>query len=141
MPSNADPTRPDIFECTQCGECCKGYGGTYVSEADIARIAAFLDESPETVIRNYCRASGRRRLIGQADNGYCVFAKDGRCAIHPVKPRMCRRWPYLPSILVDVSNWHAMAKACPGMRIDVADEWIRRCVRDYLAVEAGEGDG
>lgn len=32
----------DIFECKTCGECCKGYGGTYVSEEDISNIAEYI---------------------------------------------------------------------------------------------------
>ena len=35
-----------LFECTQCGDCCKGFGGTYVSQADLETIAAFLGVSP-----------------------------------------------------------------------------------------------
>ena len=31
----------NLFTCTQCGDCCRGYGGTYVTDADIRRIAAF----------------------------------------------------------------------------------------------------
>jgi len=29
----------DIFKCRQCGECCKGYGGTFVTENEIEAIA------------------------------------------------------------------------------------------------------
>jgi hypothetical protein len=28
-------TSEDIFDCKLCGECCKGFGGTYVDERDI----------------------------------------------------------------------------------------------------------
>ena len=28
-------TAEDIFDCKLCGECCKGFGGTYVDERDI----------------------------------------------------------------------------------------------------------
>ena len=42
--------RPDdLFDCQMCGECCQGFGGTYVTEKDIENIAAFIGESSETV--------------------------------------------------------------------------------------------
>ena len=115
-----------LFECRQCGECCRGFGGTYVTEADIDAIARFLDMDPAAVKARYCQRSGRRLVVAQnSPGGYCVFWKEGLCGIHPIKPRMCRDWPYIPSILTDVINWHSMAASCPGMRTDVSDEEIR----------------
>ena len=37
--SNLKPD--DLFRCTLCGDCCRGYGGTYVRRDDIAAIARF----------------------------------------------------------------------------------------------------
>jgi Fe-S-cluster containining protein len=121
----------EIFACRMCGDCCRGYGGTFVSAGDIRRIAAYLGVDAERFVETYCQFSGRRPVLAQADNGYCVFW-DGKCTIHPVKPRMCRQWPYLQSVLVDVGNWHAMADSCPGMRTDVGDDVIRACVARML---------
>jgi Fe-S-cluster containining protein len=106
-----------FFTCAQCGVCCKGFGGTYVSEADIAAIAAFLRVPAATVRQKYCVLSGSKPLLVQRDDGYCVFWEKG-CTIHPVKPLMCRRWPFIPSLLVDIGNWQIMADSCPGMLKD-----------------------
>jgi Fe-S-cluster containining protein len=123
-----------IFGCTQCGECCRGFGGTHVSDADIDAIARFLGTTPEVVADRYCQRSGSRRVVAQRrPGGYCVFWQEGLCGIHPVKPRMCRDWPYIESVLVDVINWHSMASTCPGMRTDVSDAEIRREVSRHLA--------
>ena len=85
-----DPMTPDdIFNCQQCGDCCKGFGGTYVSPEDIQAIAAFIHVDPEIFLKKYCQPSGKKPVLAQAENGYCVFWKDGICTIHPVKPRMC----------------------------------------------------
>lgn len=77
----------------------------------------------------YCQPSGSRLVLAQAENGFCVFW-DGLCTIHEVKPRMCRRWPYIPSVLVDPANWETMARSCPGIRphapIALVQEVIRR---------------
>jgi hypothetical protein len=75
--------------------------------------------------------SGGKSLVAQAENGYCIFW-DRLCTIHPVKPHMCRKWPFIESILVDSSNWHSMAASCPGMRADFSDDQIQRCVHDII---------
>jgi len=125
MPSKA--SCPSIFTCQMCGECCRGYGGTYVSESDIKAIANFIGEDPEHFKTRYCQLSGSRYVLAQAESGYCVFW-DELCRIHPVKPRMCRNWPYISAVLEDVANWRMMANSCPGIKTDVSDEVIRRTV-------------
>lgn len=121
----------ELFSCTLCGDCCKGYGGTYLTEADIAAIARYLGISAQRLKADYTCKSGQRRVIAQGDNGYCIFW-DKVCTIHPVKPRMCRQWPFIPAILVDVANWHAMAASCPGMNTDVSERRIIDCVKRAL---------
>jgi Fe-S-cluster containining protein len=128
---NAD----DVFRCTRCGECCRGFGGTYVSRQDIAAVAAFLGTDPAELMARGCLASGGRYLLAQRPDGYCIFWDQG-CTIHPVKPRMCRRWPFIESVAADASNWEAMASCCPGMRTDVPLEQVQACVRRLLAAEA-----
>lgn len=120
-----------IFECRMCGDCCKGYGGTYVSETDIAAIAAYLDIDSNAFISRYCKRSGSKHLLAQQPNGYCIFW-DKLCRIHPVKPRMCRQWPYIRSVLVDIGNWKAMASMCPGIRKDAPPELVRSTVMRML---------
>lgn len=121
-----------LFACTLCGDCCNGYGGTYLSVTDIDAISLFLGIPAERLVANYTRKSGGRRLIAQGNNGYCIFW-DKVCTIHPVKPKMCRQWPFIPSILVDVGNWKAMAASCPGMNADTPDQKILECVKKSLA--------
>ena len=120
-----------LFTCTLCGECCKGFGGTYLTDADIEAIARFLGIPPQSFVEKYTALSGTKRLIRQAESGYCVFW-DRVCTIHAVKPRMCRQWPFIPGILVDVGNWRAMAASCPGMNADASDADILACVRREL---------
>jgi len=63
----------DLFRCTLCGDCCRGYGGTYVSREDIAAIARFLAIDPSVFIDRFCRMSGGRYLLAQRADGYCIF--------------------------------------------------------------------
>jgi Fe-S-cluster containining protein len=112
-----------LFECTQCGECCKGYGGTYLTESDIAKIAAFIGVDIEEFKRSYCVLSGNRPVLAQQPNGYCIFF-NRNCSIHAVKPRMCRQWPFIRSLMVDITNWHIMAGVCPGMNSSMDDRHL-----------------
>ena len=122
----------DIFQCRQCGECCKGYGGTYVTETDVKAISDFIGTTPERFLEDYCQMSGRRPVLAQGEHGFCLFWKDNLCSIHPVKPRMCRAWPYIDAVLKDAQNWFMMAGSCPGMRTDVSPEAIQECVASKL---------
>ena len=120
-----------IFDCTQCGDCCKGFGGTYIGQADMEAIAEFIGVSLSEFKSTYCTSSGRRQVLIQGADGYCIFHK-GNCSIHPVKPRMCRQWPFIPSLQKDINNWRMMASVCPGMRQDVPDHQLSACIEAQL---------
>ncbi len=121
----------DIFKCKKCGDCCKGYGGTFLSEKDLRSIAEYLNTDTEDIIANYCQMSGKKPVLSQGKNGYCVFW-NGQCTIHPVKPRMCKLWPFIESVLIDIQNWQIMAALCPGIRTDVPDQVVRECVHKEI---------
>jgi len=106
-----------IFNCQKCGDCCRGYGGTYVTELDIDKISSFINVPSKQFIKNYCALSGKKYLLAQDKNtGYCLFWNHSKqCTIHPVKPLMCRQWPYLKSVLLDLANWSMMGSCCPGI--------------------------
>lgn len=122
----------DLFKCQQCGDCCKGYGGTFVTEPEIQAIADFLDTDTQSFLKNYCQMSGGRPLLTQGRDLYCIFWNKV-CTIHPVKPRMCKTWPFIASVLIDAGNWHIMAASCPGIRTDVPDSEVKECVARELS--------
>lgn len=122
----------DIFTCKKCGDCCHGYGGTYVTPGDIEAIAEYIGTDPETLQSRYCQMSGSRPVLAQKADGFCIFFNTV-CTIHPVKPRMCREWPFIESVLVDAANWRIMAGSCPGIQTDVSDEEIIETVAREVA--------
>ena len=122
----------DIFTCQKCGECCNGYGGTFVTPADIVRMAAYIRTSPGLFVEIYCKFSGGKPLLAQNPGGRCIFWKK-LCTIHPVKPRMCKAWPFIKSVLIDVDNWYIMANSCPGIRTDAPAETVKACVREAIS--------
>lgn len=133
----------DFFECRKCGDCCRGYGGTFVTDRDIKRISAYLGIEPEFFLSHYCEWSGNRPLIKSGEDGYCVFW-DEVCTIHEVKPRMCKIWPFIDSVLVDPGNWAAIRSVCPGARDNGSPRELLDCVRGVLEAyetEAGIFEG
>ena len=120
-----------LFTCTQCGDCCKGYGGTYLTERDVAAISRFVDVSTDEFKKTYCTESGGRLVLAQRQDGYCIFF-DVNCTIHAVKPRMCRQWPFIESVLTEPANWRIMAGVCPGMVDEQDDEKVIAYVKTQI---------
>ena len=127
-----DALQPEtVFKCRQCGECCKGYGGTYLTDSDIEVISRYIDVNPRSFVDRFCNFSGSRPMLAQRQDGYCIFW-DRLCTIHSVKPRMCRKWPFLESILVDLDNWLIMADSCPGIRTEVDMDCLAKIVKQVI---------
>ncbi|MDR0882533.1 MAG: YkgJ family cysteine cluster protein [Candidatus Adiutrix sp.] len=102
------------FQCLQCGDCCFGRGGVSLTPAGAAVAAAFLGLTPAEFQK--FMAPGRAGEILTGPDGFCLFHQpDGRCRIHPVKPDICRRWPYLPALLNIKSAFDEARGACPGL--------------------------
>jgi Fe-S-cluster containining protein len=122
-------TSDDIFVCQMCGDCCNGFGGTYVTEDDIKRICDYTEIGESAFIEKYCDPSGSRFVLTLGDDGCCIFFDpEKQCTIHPVKPYMCCAWPFLKTIIKNPENWNAMASACPGMKKDIPPEDLKRIV-------------
>ena len=120
----------EIFDCIQCGKCCKGFGGTYVKEGDIIRIAAYINCPSEDFVKNYCEKSGSKLVLACDTDGCCVFFDSQRqCTIHPVKPYMCKAWPFIRPVLRHPENWNMMAGSCPGMKKDIPETLLLKIVK------------
>jgi len=112
---SADPY-PQVFHCRQCGDCCSGRGGIFVRPDEVEAMAALLGLPVEEFYRCFVEASDLGPRLTVAANGFCVFLMDGnRCRVHPVKPFICRQWPFLPAILVDPDELENAKTACPGI--------------------------
>jgi Fe-S-cluster containining protein len=134
--TNRSLNSSDAFECTMCGECCNGYGGTYVTEDDIRAIAAYIDTDPASFRNDYCSFSDGKPLLKSGEDGKCIFFKE-KCSIHPVKPRMCREWPFIPAVLKEPGNWNLMSDACPGIKTDIDREALKRITEAELKKNRG----
>jgi hypothetical protein len=108
-------TAMDLFECTQCGTCCQGEGGIYLSSQEIDPIALFLKLSPEAFLKKFCLEKNGKMYVHTREDGYCHFSKEGRCSIHHVKPSPCRQWPFFKPMLADQANWETACNSCPAL--------------------------
>lgn len=82
--------------------------------------AAFLGLSEADFRRFYLEPGSPPWDIGLDKAGLCLFRQaDGLCLIHPVKPAVCRQWPFLPSLMARESAFQEARSACPGLRSDL----------------------
>ena len=104
------------FTCTQCGDCCTGEPGVvWVTDEEIAAIAAFLKEPVEEVRQRHTYRSKGRRTLREKANGDCVFFERGRgCTIYSVRPPQCRTWPFWDSNVATPDAWERTERNCPG---------------------------
>src|SRR3954452_20128579 len=132
---SADPWYADglNFTCSQCGNCCTGGPGfVWISEQEVARLAACLGITPEETFEKYCRDVGGRLSLNEfrnaAGNYDCVFLKEEkvpaaggvtqtrrRCTVYEVRPLQCRTWPFWPENLWSRKTWDHAARRCHGM--------------------------
>jgi Fe-S-cluster containining protein len=81
----------------------------------VERISAFLGlDQAEFMARHTLLRNGNRE-IGTKEDGACHFLADKVCSIHPVKPAVCRLWPWLPGALADEMGFLSLKQDCPGV--------------------------
>lgn len=88
---------PVFHDCQRCTACCRWPGQVRLTDAEITRIAGFLQLSEFDFIQRFTRLQPDRRglaLQEKADGG-CVLLEGNLCSIQPVKPQQCRDFPNL----------------------------------------------
>lgn len=105
------------FQCTQCGKCCTGSPGyTWITEDEIAACAAYLEMTPEEFGKKYLRKVGNKWALLEMPGNYdCVFLKNKKCRIYPVRPSQCRTYPFWHQNLTSKEAWLQAASFCEGI--------------------------
>jgi Fe-S-cluster containining protein len=87
-----------------------------LSEAEIRRLAAFLNLSEREFIERHTRLRSDRQGLALAEkaNGECVFLDGQDCGVQPVKPRQCREFP-------NGWNFPGFEKVCRAVAREVSD--------------------
>lgn len=105
------------FSCTACGHCCSGEpGNVWVTEAEIAGLAAAIGISTAEFEKHYTRRRGVRRSLREFPNGDCVLldAETRKCTAYEARPVQCRTWPFWDSNLRTPAAWAETCAVCPG---------------------------
>src|SRR5262245_54855299 len=105
------------FECTQCGDCCTGAAGyVWVTNEEIAALAATVGIKVHEFERNNVRRAVSRKSQIELSNGYCIFfdAKARKCKVYHSRPRQCRTWPFWDSNIQSPATWKKTCAICPG---------------------------
>jgi Fe-S-cluster containining protein len=104
------------FECQPgCTECCTQKGFVYLTEADLARAAAFLGMTAARFERRYVYRTRRKLRLRVPREAQCYFLRQGGCSIHPAKPTQCRIFPFWPELVESRREWRKTAGYCPGI--------------------------
>ncbi len=153
-----------VPDCPTCQEtCCQGPHLVSLRLPDIARLvdgglewaierprpsarASLYAEHPDLAEAESLDSFRRFPVLGQTDSGYCVFLDpEGRCAIYPLRPLACRRFPYRVG---EDRRTVTYATGCRYPRADgsaaevealvsVAVEHYNQKIRDLVMLEAG----
>jgi hypothetical protein len=134
-----------VFECRQCGQCCQGQGGIYLTHQQAQAVARFLGLTREQLRRRYLTPAWGQLAIETDEDGFCLFHDRDRrvCTIHPVKPDTCRDWPFFHGMLTERQAFVDARDACPGIAPDATWEefldWHARFVdgfpcRSYISL-------
>ncbi len=88
---------PVYHDCQRCTACCRWPGQVRLTEAEITRIAAFLQLNEHDFIQRYTRLQQDRRglALQEKPDGACVLLDGNFCSIQLVKPQQCRDFPNL----------------------------------------------
>lgn len=105
------------FECTGCGRCCTGSPGyVWVNDEEIQEMASYLKLTKKEFIQRYTRlVNGRLSLVELKKNYDCIFLKESKCAIYPVRPTQCKTFPWWSQNLTSLEAWQEAAKWCEGI--------------------------
>jgi uncharacterized protein len=122
------------FHCLRCGLCCSGTAGyVWVTDEEIARIAAFRGETTEAFARGHVRQAEGRLSLLEKPGGDCEMLDDRTgCTIYAVRPSQCRTWPFWPVNIASASAWKDTGARCPGVGaggkipVDVIEERVRQ---------------
>src|SRR5579862_7834232 len=104
------------FTCQPgCTKCCEQQGFVYLSEADVLRLAEFLEIAAADFERRYVYRTKNRIRLRSPRHAQCYFLKAGGCSVHPAKPTQCRTFPFWPELVESKREWQKTAEYCPGI--------------------------
>ncbi|MDR1086430.1 MAG: YkgJ family cysteine cluster protein [Deltaproteobacteria bacterium] len=110
------------FKCQRCAGCCYGRGGIWLNRAGRRQAAGHLGMTVGEFTDSCLTWESGLWSVGVGAAGRCLLLSGSRCLIQPVKPLMCRVWPFFDGPLHDEATFREARAACPGLALlDWAD--------------------
>lgn len=95
------------FQCTRCGDCCRGIKESVMLESlDAYRLARLLRQTDSSIQMMDDMLLKYATPVPLTDNGFpiyvlktlgeddtCIFLKNNRCSVYSARPRTCRLYP------------------------------------------------
>ncbi|MDR0354706.1 MAG: YkgJ family cysteine cluster protein [Deltaproteobacteria bacterium] len=106
------------FVCRRCGQCCRGQGGVWLTEEELPSVSRFLALSlAELKFRHLAKKGEVWEIVSSAEDFCSFYDLDSGCLIEPVKPVVCRAWPFFWGPLRDDEGFKEARAVCPGLEI------------------------
>jgi len=104
------------FTCTRCRQCCTGAPGyVWVTQDEIARMAAASGLSVQEFADSCCRRVWLRVSLKERDNGDCILLGEAGCRLYSMRPSQCRAFPFWEANLRSRQAWESVKARCPGV--------------------------
>jgi Fe-S-cluster containining protein len=104
-----------------------GYGGILIDAKAARAIAGHLGLTPAQVENFYLKYEGRGMYSvknSPGNTGSCLFYSGEKCLIDPVKPPICKAWPFLYGILYCIDAFDEAKSICPGLKDMTHEEFL-----------------
>jgi Fe-S-cluster containining protein len=108
------------FQCTKCGICC---GDTkektrhiLLLTAEAAQIATATSQPiAEFAVKIDGKAPYSHEMKKTLENGKCIFLSQNRCTIYPLRPLICRFYPFELKIATNQKHQFLHTNECPSI--------------------------
>lgn len=84
-------------------------------EKDIHKISKFLKMSEDDFLNTFTKKVGAKISLIDRDEKDCIFLKNNKCSIYPVRPVQCRTFPFWPQNMKTEKRWNIIQEECPGI--------------------------
>ncbi len=107
-----------LWACQRCSKCC---GDTPERERHILLLPSETEQIREAVkfpLRKFCRKTGLEPFTFEMKknaSGKCVFLNGEQCQVYPLRPLVCRFYPFWLEKNEDGSFSFKMTPECTGI--------------------------
>jgi Fe-S-cluster containining protein len=107
------------FHCTKCGTCC---GDTKEKTRHILLLRTEAEQIAKTtmqpIFKFAVKIKGKTPYsyeMKKRENGKCAFLENDQCTIYPLRPLICRFYPFELKVLHNRKPKFLYTEECPGI--------------------------